>query len=92
MTARRRDHAIQVQDDGLPKQSAGEWTIEKYRRMGYYADLFSTGMKNRWDTRVYVDLYAGAGYTAIEATGEIVRGCLHSRGHNRPARAHFLLC
>jgi len=74
MTPRRRDFVIQVEDDGRPKQTAGVWTIEKYRRMGYYADLFSTGMKNRWDTRVYVDLYAGSGYTAIESTGEIILG------------------
>ena len=74
MSPRRVDYVIQVQDDGLPTQAAGEWTIEKYRRMGYYADLFSTGMKNLWGTRVYVDLYAGAGYTRINATEDIIFG------------------
>jgi three-Cys-motif partner protein len=74
MTPRRVDYVIQVQDDGRPTQAAGEWTIEKYRRMGYYADLFSTGMKNLWGRRVYVDLYAGAGYTRINATEDIILG------------------
>ena len=72
MTARRRDYIIPVEEDGLITCGAGPWTIEKYRRMGYYADLFATGMKNSWDQRVYVDLYAGPGYSFIRSEGLVM--------------------
>ena len=47
---------------------------EKHRLVSLYAKLFSSGMKNKWDQRVYVDLYAGAGYSRIRGTAKIVPG------------------
>lgn len=54
-----------LEDDGLPTPEVGSWAVEKYRRVWYYDQLFSTGMKKKWDQRVYIDLYAGAGYARI---------------------------
>ena len=39
-----------------------------------YNQLFSKGMKNKWDQRVYIDLFCGAGKSRIETSGRIVLG------------------
>src|SRR5258708_26890702 len=31
-------------------------------------------MKNKWDQRVYIDLYAGAGYSRIQGTSRFQKG------------------
>jgi three-Cys-motif partner protein len=64
----------EVSDDGLVLPEAGSWAETKYRLIGLYAALFSTGMKWKWDRRVYVDLYAGAGYARLRNTQRIVLG------------------
>jgi three-Cys-motif partner protein len=61
-----------VQDDGLPIQDVGSWAEEKYRLVNLYNRLFSTGMKNKWDCRVYIDLYAGNGRSKIRETEHIL--------------------
>jgi three-Cys-motif partner protein len=63
-----------LDDDGLPCPEVGSWAEEKHRLVSLYAKLFSSGMKNKWDQRVYVDLYAGAGYSRIRGTAKIVPG------------------
>jgi three-Cys-motif partner protein len=63
-----------VVDDGLVCPEVGPWSEEKYRLIGLYASLFSTGMKRKWDKRVYVDLYAGAGYSRVRDSGRILMG------------------
>lgn len=63
-----------VEDDGLHTPEVGPWAEEKYRIVSLYDSLFSTGMKNKWGARVYIDLYAGAGHAKIEGTNRIVRG------------------
>jgi three-Cys-motif partner protein len=52
----------------------GPWAEEKYRRMGMYAEMFSTGMKNAWDALVYLDLFAGPGHSVIRGTQRTVLG------------------
>lgn len=61
-------------DDGLFIPEVGIWAEDKYRLIGMYAALFSTGMKRKWEQRVYVDLYAGAGYARVRETQRIVLG------------------
>lgn len=61
-----------VQDDGLTCPEVGPWAQDKYRLMGMYAALFSTGMKNSWDERIYLDLYAGAGYSRVRGTNTVL--------------------
>lgn len=57
-------HTLSAESDGLACPDVGSWAEIKYRLLALYDELFSTGMKNKWNQRVYVDLYAGAG-TAI---------------------------
>ena len=63
-----------VEDDGLYCPEVGRWAEDKYCLMGMYATLFSTGMKKKWDERIYVDLYAGAGYSRVRGTNTILAG------------------
>ena len=51
----------------------GSWAETKYRLLALYDELFSTGMKNKWDQRVYIDLYAGAGYSRIQGTSKFLK-------------------
>jgi three-Cys-motif partner protein len=52
--------------DGLKTTRIGRWALDKYSLVSLYAELFSTGMKAKWPTRVYVDLCAGSGFSEIE--------------------------
>lgn len=57
---------LSVEDDGLKCPDVGSWAETKYRLLALYDELFSTGMKYKWDQRVYIDLYASAGYSRIK--------------------------
>jgi three-Cys-motif partner protein len=65
---------MEVSNDGLYAPEVGSWANEKHEVVSLYAELFSTGMKNKWDERVYVELYAGAGYAKIKDTSRWVAG------------------
>ena len=65
MTKPRKDYLISAEDDGLVADKVGPWAADKYRHVGMYAEIFSTGMKNLWPTRVYLDLFAGAGHALL---------------------------
>jgi three-Cys-motif partner protein len=52
----------------------GGWAEEKHRLISIYATQFSSGMKRKWHTRVYLELYAGAGYNKIRGTSKIIVG------------------
>ena len=56
--------------DGLPAIDQGPWSRDKLHFLSYFAEMFSTGMKNRWPTRAYVDLFAGPGLDWDKTTGE----------------------
>jgi|SRR5579859_1304175 len=64
---------LRVDDDGLITPEVGGWAETKYRLLALYYELFSTGMKNKWDQRVYMDLYAGAGYSRIQGTSRFLK-------------------
>ena len=68
-----------VEDDGLFCQEVGPWAETKHNLVSYYGRLFSTGMKDKWDSRIYIELYAGAGYSRIRETLRIVAGSPHAR-------------
>jgi len=62
-------------NDGLYfDKDVGAWSATKYRLVHLYASLFSAGMKNKWKERVYIDLYAGAGYARVRNTQKILVG------------------
>lgn len=63
---------IKVIDDNMFIDDSGPWAARKYKLVKYYSNLFATSMKNKWDHRVYIDLYSSSGYTRIKETNEIV--------------------
>lgn len=70
----REYKTIEIAPDGLPYNDVGVWTEEKHRLVAYYATQFSGAMKEKFDKRVYVELYAGAGYSRIRDTDRIIPG------------------
>ena len=65
---------LKVPDDGLRCPDVGRSAEDKYRLLDLYFRLFSTSMKDKWDQRVYIDLYAGSGYSRSEGTSTILKG------------------
>lgn len=65
---------IRTEEDGLACPEIGRWAEDKYRLLYLYDELFSTGMKNKWEQRVYIDLYAAAGYGKIRGTNTVLKG------------------
>ena len=63
---------IKVSEDNLFIDDSGPWAARKYKLVKYYSNLFATSMKNKWDNRIYIDLYSSSGYTRIKGTNEIV--------------------
>jgi three-Cys-motif partner protein len=61
-----------VEDDGLYTPEVGEWAERKYRLIAYYAEMFATSMKDKWASRVYMDLFAGAGRGRIKDSSRII--------------------
>lgn len=60
--------------DGYASMKVGAWAKEKLFYIQRYCDIFNKGMKAHWGTRVYIDLFAGAGKCIIEETGEEIDG------------------
>lgn len=71
MSKRKFDPIIPVENDGLYIPEVGAWGDEKYKLLGGYSEIFTSGMKNLWDSLVYIDLFAGAGYAKIKGTSKI---------------------
>jgi len=65
---------LDVIDDGLFCPEVGDWAEEKHGIVSLYAKLFSTGMKEKWDERVYIELYAGSGFAKIRNTTRVIAG------------------
>jgi len=62
-------------EDGLPmNEDVGSWTAEKYRQIQIYSHIFTTGMKGKWSSLVYLDLYSGSGQSRVEKSREILLG------------------
>jgi hypothetical protein len=62
-----------IDDDGLKCNDVGGWAEEKYHLIASYFRQFSTGTKNKWPHRAFIDLYAGAGYSRLRTTGKILK-------------------
>ncbi len=70
-----------LEDDGLPYPTVGSWAIEKHRKVAYYASIFSESMRNKWNCRVYIDLFAGSGAAKLKGAGQKIKGSpLHVLG------------
>jgi three-Cys-motif partner protein len=59
-----------VAHDGLPIRDSGAWIETKHKLLAYYAHLFATGMKYRWKSRVYLELFSGPGRCLIRKTSK----------------------
>ena len=55
--------------DGLPVLVQGPWSKDKLYIVNYFSSMFNGGMKKRWPTRAYVDLFAGPGICKDRETG-----------------------
>lgn len=55
--------------DGKPAIPLGFWAQDKLHYLKNYCEIFSTGMKNLWEHRIYIDLFSGPGICVIEDTG-----------------------
>src|SRR5438270_9670599 len=64
----------QAWNDDLICPDVGAWAEEKHQLVSLYATLFSSGMKGKWGKRVYVELYAGAGFSLIRNSSRIIMG------------------
>lgn len=64
---------IEVTEDGLYTPIVREWSLEKYKLVGSYCDIFTTGMRFKWNQLVYIDLFSGAGYAKIKENGRIYK-------------------
>jgi three-Cys-motif partner protein len=65
---------ITPRDDGLPFAVVGPWAEDKYSLVSLYDSLFSTGMKNKWDCRVYIDLFSGPGLVSLQSSNRFLWG------------------
>ena len=63
-----------LKDDRLFTPEIRPWTVEKYRVVGIFNKIFSTGMKDKWSCRTYIDLFAGAGRGKLKGTNKILAG------------------
>jgi three-Cys-motif partner protein len=61
-------------DDGLPCSDVGAWAEDKYRLVYLYDTLFSSGMKNKWECRVYLDLFSGPGLASVQSSDKLLWG------------------
>lgn len=60
--------------DGMPAILQGSWSNSKLYFLEYFDSIFTTGMKNRWPRRAYVDLQAGPGICVDRATNREFHG------------------
>ena len=67
------DPIIYVRPDALFTPDVGIWALEKYQLLGGYCNIFTKGMRTKWNNLVYIDLYAAAGYALIRESNLIVR-------------------
>lgn len=63
---------IPVSDDGLTISEVRSWSEQKYQLVGIYCDVFTKGMHKKWDNLVYIDLFAGCGYSRIKNTSKTI--------------------
>lgn len=69
-----RNDTFEPIEDNLICPEVGAWAEDKHRLVSLYSTLFSSGMKEKWDKRVYVELYAGAGYARVRGTSKLIVG------------------
>lgn len=61
------------EDDGLTLPEVGDWAERKYQLISHYAEMFATSMREKWEMRAYVDLFAAAGRARLRDSRRIVK-------------------
>jgi three-Cys-motif partner protein len=69
-----RDDPRLYEDDGLLLPEVGPWSITKHQKVQYYSAIFASSMKNQWQCRIYIDLFASAGKCKIRESNKIIPG------------------
>lgn len=87
-----KDRLPIVEPDGLLTPPVGEWAYKKYLRVWMYDQIVSQGMKHKWSDRVYVDLFAGAGYVRLRDSGLIVPNAAMLAFHVGQRFGRYILC
>jgi three-Cys-motif partner protein len=67
------DPLIKVTQDAFFTPEVRSWSLDKYKLVGGYCNIFTTGMKDKWNQLIYIDLFAGAGFAKIIETNRIYR-------------------
>ncbi len=65
-------NSIEAFDDRLFIPEVGAWAENKYEILRYYNHMFATGMKNRFQNRVYIDLFSSGGIAKIRDSNRFV--------------------
>jgi three-Cys-motif partner protein len=60
--------------DGLPARVVGPWVTRKVQFVDNQTTIFATGMKNRWEHRAYIELFAGPGLSYDRVGHEFIAG------------------
>lgn len=61
-----------VEDDDLPVMEIGPWAQKKFKLVGKYCDIFTKGMKGKWNL-IYMDLFCGPGFVRNKVSGQLMR-------------------
>jgi three-Cys-motif partner protein len=62
------------ENDNLPLLPIKDHSEKKHDLVMHYSEIFAKSMKNIWQCRVYLDLFAGPGKCQIESSRKIVPG------------------
>lgn len=86
---RRRKARTGTASDGLPALKVREWWIHKHSYLRRYMDILNVGMRRRWPTRVFVDLYCGPGVLIQERDNQECQGSPLLAVRQRVGFTHF---
>lgn len=63
-----------LEDDGELTPDVGSWAEQKCALLANYCEIFATAIKDKWNSRVYVDLFASSGRARVRGTSKILAG------------------
>ena len=79
-------------DDGGEISSIKAHSLKKHRLIRLCASMFAGATKKKWDYRVYIDLFAGPGYSRISDNGKIVKTSPLIALEVQPTFDKFIFC
>jgi three-Cys-motif partner protein len=80
-----------LRPDGLALPEVGDWAEMKYQLVEPFSQMVSTSMKGKW-TRVYIDLFAAAGWAQVKGSRRILRGTAVSALGVAPPFDRYVFC